>query len=233
MKKTYSLLLVLLLPLASTFGQEFLAGQSVGGSRVAGIISTTPIVLNESVEGTPYVNKEYLPAKISAAKGNTFMVRYNAMRDEFEVKGLNNTAYSLNRYRRDIIVEIVPLNKKYQVFGYMDENQNENFGYFVFISDSDKETVILKKERITFIGEKTAVTSYDTPRSARYKRWNDKFFIKIGDTKLVKELPGGKRAIAKMFPEHKDVVFNYMKANRIKTSREEDLIQLMNYINTL
>merc|ERR1711974_326299 len=83
-------------------------------------------------------------------------------------------------YRRDIVVEIVPLNKKYQVFGYMDENFNENFGYFVFLSESDKEAILLKKERITFIGEKRAVTSYDTPRSARYKRWSDKFFIKVG-----------------------------------------------------
>ncbi|MBR9846716.1 MAG: hypothetical protein GYB35_11725 [Algicola sp.] len=233
MKKTYSLLLVLLLPLISVSGQEFLAGQGVGGSRVAGIISTTPVVINESVEGTPYINKEYLPAKISAAKDNTFYVRYNALRDEFEVKGQNNTAYSLNRYRRDIVVEIVPLNKKYQVFGYMDENLNENFGYFVFLSDSEKEAVLLKKERITFIGEKRAVTSYDTPRSARYKRWNDKFFIKVGDEKLVKELPRGRRAIAKLFPKHRDVVFNYMKENKIKTSREEDLIQLMTFINTL
>merc|ERR1711974_62990 len=197
-------LLVLLFPLITVSAQEVLAGQAVGGTRVAGIISTTPIVLNESVEGSPYVNKEYLPAKISAAKGNTFYVRYNALRDEFEVKGQNNTAY-LNRYRRDIVVEIVPLNKKYQVFGYMDENFNENFGYFVFLSESDKEAILLKKERITFIGEKRAVTSYDTPRSARYKRWNDKFFIKIGDSKLVKELPRGKRAIAKLFPKQKDV----------------------------
>lgn len=233
MKKTYSLLLVILLPLISISGQEVLAGQAVGGSRVAGIISTTPIVLNESVEGSPYINEEYLPAKISAAEGNTFYVRYNALRDEFEVKGQNNTAYALNRYRRDIVVEVVPLNKKYQVFGYMDENLNENFGYFVFLSDSEKDAVILKKERITFIGEKLAVTSYDTPRSARYKRWSDKFYIKTKDSKLVKELPRGKRAIAKLFPKQKDVIFNYMKENKIKTSREEDLVQLMTYINSL
>ncbi|WP_033957673.1 hypothetical protein [Psychroserpens jangbogonensis] len=233
MKKTYFLLLALLLPIISISAQEFIAGQGVGGSRASGIISTTPIVLNESVEGTPYVNKTYLPAKISAAQDNTFYVRYNALRDEFEVRGENNTAYSLNRYRRDIVVEIVTSKKKYQVFGYMDENQNENFGYFVYLSDSNSNAVLLKKERITFIGEKRAVTSYDTPRSARYKRWDDKFFIKIGDDKIVKELPRGKKAIAKLFPDHKDDVFAYLKENKIKTSREADLTQLMNYINSL
>ncbi|WCO02060.1 hypothetical protein [Psychroserpens ponticola] len=233
MKKTYLLLLVVLLPIISVSGQEFLAGQSVGGSRVSGIISTTPIVLNESVDGSPYTNKEYLPAKISAAEGSTFFVRYNAMRDEFEVKGQNNKAYSLNRYRRDIVVEIVPLKKKYQVFGYFDEKQNENFGYFVYLSDSNASTVLLKKERITFIGEKRAVTSYDTPRSARYKRWDDKFFMKLGEDKIVKELPRGKKAISKLFPEHKTAVFTFLKENKIKTSREEDLVQLMNYVNSL
>lgn len=232
MKKTY-VLLAFLLPLISISSQEVLGGQAIGGTRVAGLISTTPVVLNESVEGTPYINKEYLPAKISAAEDNTFYVRYNALRDEFEVRGENNTAYSLNRYRRDIVVEILPSHKMYQVFGYLDDNQNENFGYFVYLSDSKERAVLLKKEKITFIDEKRAVTSYDTPRSARYKRWDDKFFIKIGDDKLVKELPRGKKAIARLFPDHKKIIVSFLKENRIKTSRQEDLVVLLEYINTL
>jgi len=232
MKKTNLLLILLLLPLISISGQEIIAGQ-LGGTRNAGLISTSPIVLNEHVEGTPYINEKYLPASVSASEGDVFYVRYNAMRDEFEVKGANNTAYSLNRYRRDIVVEILPLRKQYQVFGYYDENKNENFGYFVYLSDTNAEAVLLKKERITFIGEKRAVTSYDSHRSARYKRWTDQFFIKIGDDRIVKEFPRRKKAIAKLFPEHKDKVFQYLKENKIKTSREADLVQLMTYINSL
>ena len=98
--------------------------------------------MNENVDGTPYVNEEYLPAKISASEDNTFYVRYNAMRDEFEVKGANNQAYSLNRYRRDIVVEIIPLEKKYQVFGFLDDDENENFGYFVYLTDGNQKNVL-------------------------------------------------------------------------------------------
>lgn len=232
MKKIYLISALFLLPIISIYGQEILAGQ-LGGTRNAGLISTTPIVLNEYVEGSPYINEKYLPASVSASEGDVFYVRYNAMRDEFEVKGANNAAYSLNRYRRDIVVEILPLRKQYQVFGYYDENRNENFGYFVYLSNSNANAVLLKKERITFIGEKRAVTSYDTPRSARYKRWEDKFFIKIGEDKIVKEFPRGKKAVAKLFPEHKDEVFQYLKENKIKTSREEGLVQLMTYVNSL
>ncbi|NRA93627.1 MAG: hypothetical protein HRU26_13270 [Psychroserpens sp.] len=200
---------------------------------VDGIISTTPVTLNENVDGTPYVNEEYLPAKISASEDNTFYVRYNAMRDEFEVKGANNQAYSLNRYRRDIVVEIIPLEKKYQVFGFLDDDENENFGYFVYLTDGNQKNVLFKKEKVTFINEKFAYTSYDTARPARYKRWDDKFFIRVNDERLLQEIPYSKKSFAKLFPDHTSDILDFMKSNKLKLRKEEDLKQILNYINTL
>ncbi|WCO02061.1 hypothetical protein [Psychroserpens ponticola] len=234
MKTSHILFIALLFPVISAFPQqELIGGQAIGGSRVNLLIDVTPVVLNESVEGSPYINEKYLPATISASEGDVFYVRYNALNDIFEVKGDKNKAYSLNRYRRDIVIEMLNLNKTYQVLGYYDDEKNENFGYFLYLSNPNPKTILFKKEKITFIDEQKASTGYDSSKPAKYKRLNDKFFIKLEDEKILSELPSNKKAIAKLFPNHQDKVLKFIKENRIKTSKEDDLVQLINYINTL
>lgn len=234
MKNLNTLIIVLLLPFISAFSQqELIGGQSIGGNRVNLLIDVSPVVTNESVEGSPYINEKYLPATISASEGDIFYVRYNALKDEFEVKGDNNKAYALNRYRRDLIIEILPLKKTYQVFGYYDDNQNENFGYFSYLNGLNSKITLFKKEKITFVDEQIASTSYGTNRPAKFKRWDDEFYIKLKGEKILSELPGNKKSISKLFPKHQADVLKYIKKNRIKTSKEEDLVQLINYINTL
>ena len=152
MKTSHLFILIFILPIISVFPQqELIGGQAIGGNRFNLLIDVTPVVTNEFVEGSPYINEKFLPAAISASEGDVFYVRYNAVNDEFEVKGEHNKAYALNRYRRDIVIEILPLKKTYQVVGYYDDNQNENFGYFLYASDPNAETVLLKKEKIIVI----------------------------------------------------------------------------------
>ena len=234
MKTLQILFIAMILPSVSAFPQqELIGGQAIGGNRVNLLIDVSPVVVNETVEGSPYINEKFLPATISASEGDVFYVRYNAMSDEFEVKGDNNKAYALNRYRRDIVVEILPLKKTYQVIGFYDDEKNENFGYFLYLSNPNAETVLYKKEKIIFIDEQKASTGYDTNDPAKYKRVNDKFFVKLEGGKILSELPTKRKDLVKLFPEHEDNISKYIKENRIKTSKEEDLVQLINYINTL
>lgn len=232
MKKIELLLVVTLFAFGVAYSQELMDGQLNGGNRVTGLISTTPVVLNDDIEGTPYINSDFLPARISASADDVFYVRYNAISDEFEVKGENNKAYALNKYRRDIVVELVGLKKTYQVFGYFDENENENFGYFVILNNQESQVKLLKKERIFFIDEKVATTSYDTPKRASYKRANDDFYVKISDNNAI-ELPSSKKDIAKLFPKNNDKILSFIKENKLKTKKEDALIKLFNFINQM
>ncbi len=232
MRKIYLTAITLLLTVISSFGQGILPGQ-LGGTRNSGLISTSPVIINEYVNGSPYVNEKYLPAAISASEDDVFYVRYNALRDQFEVKGEFGKAYYLNRYRRDLVIEILPLAKSYKVFGFLDEDKNENFGYFVFLTNQNAKHVLFKKEKISFISERIGVTSYDTGRPARYKRWNDKFFIKLDGEKLLTELPKNKKGLAKLFPGKEAQILSYMKENKLRMGKEEHLKQVINYINLL
>ncbi|GFZ90225.1 hypothetical protein GCM10011531_22260 [Aquaticitalea lipolytica] len=216
----------------SSGAQELISGQLSGGSASGGLISTTPVVENSQIEGSPYVNEEFLPAKISASEDNIFYVRYNALKDEFEVKGANNVAYALNKYRRDIVVELISNNKTYQVYGYLDKNENENFGYFVNLSNPNSNIKLLKKENITFVKEKVAVTSYDSSQPARYKRGSDAYYVKINDNNAVL-LSTNKKDVSKLFPGNEKKVLDFIKKEKLKLKKEDDMNKLIQFTNTL
>ena len=231
MNKTNLIYAFACLTLSFSYGQSIMEG-GLSGTRNSGLFSTTPVVLNASVEGTPYINEDFLPATISASQDDVFYVRYNAVADEFEVKGENNKAYALNRYRRDIVVQLVAFKKTYQVFGYLDANGNENFGYFVILNDTDANVKLLKKEKVFFQNEKVATTSYDTAKPASYKRASDEYYIKIGTDNAVK-VRNKTKDIAKLFPKNERKILDFAKAKKLKLKKDEDLNTLMVFINGL
>ncbi|MEY8849835.1 hypothetical protein AB9K26_13535 [Psychroserpens sp. XS_ASV72] len=234
MKLKHYLALALLLSLSPLFSQQKVVTSQNNRGDNSLLLSTSPITINENIEGTPYVNEEFLPAKISASEGEIFFVRYNAATDQFEVKSdKNGSAFYLDKYRRDIQIKITPLDKTYQIFGYLDEDLNEQYSYFIYLTDADKETIVFKREKVSFIGEKIAVTTYDKAQPAHYKRWNDSYYIKTKDGILLIEVPTNKKDFSKLFPEHQKEILGYIKDNKLKPKREEDLIQIVDYINTL
>ncbi|MDU8886617.1 hypothetical protein RXV94_10635 [Yeosuana sp. MJ-SS3] len=234
MKNTYVFLIITLLFSSSLNAQELtvIGGHGSGNSGSGQLLSTTPVVLNDRVDGTPYINEKFAPAVISASENNIFYVRYNAVNDEIEVKGERNSAYALNKYRRDITIQLIAQKKTYQNFMYVDSDNNQTFGYFVHLSNPEANIKLLKKEVVKFFDEKVQVTGYDTPQDAKYKRLADKYFIKKGKENAI-VIPNSKKEFAKLFPDHEKEVLAYLKSEKIKLKKEESLTQLFGYLNSL
>jgi len=197
-----------------------------------GIISESPLASNNNYEGSPYINREFEPAKISVLEDIVCYVRYNAVNEEIEVQGTNEKAYALNKYRKDIKVEFISPKKIYQNFIYLNENGEKSFAYFVHISNSNSNIKLLKKENIKFFKERVAITTYDTPKPAKFERLEDKYFIKINDQNVIL-LPKNKKKLAELFPDHEKEVLSFIKKERLKLNKEEDLTKLFNFLNQL
>lgn len=234
MKNTYLFLSITLLFSFSVNAQELtvIGGHGSGNSGSGQLLSTTPVVLNDHVDGSPYISEKFSPAIISASENNIFYVRYNAVRDEIEVKGDNNSAYSLNKYRRDITIQLLAQKKTYQNFMYVDSDNTQTFGYFVHVSDPKANIKLLKKEIVKFFDETIQVTGYDTPQDAKFKRLADKYFIKKGNENAI-VIPSSKKEFAKLFPNHQKEVLAYLKSEKIKLKKEENLSRLFDYLNSL
>ena len=123
-------------------------------------------------------------------------------------------------------------NKTYEAIDYVNVEGKTSRGYFVHVNNANSKYQLLIKETIQFVDRKPAKTSYDKTKQAEFKRLEDRYFITNGNEAAV-EFPKKKKDFPKVFPDkHKDIL-SFMKKNKIKTSKDEDLVELINYINTL
>ncbi|MDX1278696.1 hypothetical protein [Oceanihabitans sediminis] len=233
MLRIFGLFILLISPSLVTSQSMLIdTGGDVAG-RGAGLIETSPVIINETYKGTPYLNEDYSVISINKIEGETFSARFNAAADAMEILVKDGKAYNLSR---DTNLEVTFLisNKKYRVFYYKNENNSNRNGYFVVLNDDDIK--LLKKEIIKFHDEKLATNSYDSARPAEFKREKDKYYFLLKDQIYVTEVPKRKKDLVyalNLDSEKKDKVEKFMKKNRIKTNKEEGLIELFNYINTL
>lgn len=187
---------------------------------------------DKSIKGSPYTSDGFLPAKLTIKnEDKIFSIRYNAYIDEMEVQLADKSISAVNMDLDSVRITFLDDNKTYQVVNYSSENEVKK-GYFVNVNDYDSKIRLLSKESKRFVERKTASTSYEKTRPAHFSTLNTEFYIAIKDN-TAQELPKRKKDIAKLIPEHSKDILSYIKTNKIKTSREEDLIKLVNYMSTL
>lgn len=189
---------------------------------------------DNTVTGTPYIENEFMPGKISVDKeGKIYSLRYNAFNDVIELKKAGSDIEALNRDLVNVTITFNNSKKSYRAYNYIDaKTNNGKRGYFVVASNENDKKPLLVKERIVFVEKQKAKSSYAKSKPAQYKRKDDVYYT-LTDKGIAVELPTNKKDIAQIFPEHSEAILNYIKSNKLKTSKKDDLIKLMAYINTL
>lgn len=177
--------------------------------------------------GSQYIDETFLSAKISVIGDQVVDVRYNVVRDEMEFKR-DEMVYQM--YKTDsLTVSFVKENKIYKVFDYTLKGK----GYKGFlISNSTNEKVnFLMKEVIRLVPFKSAVNSYSQDVPAHYKKDGNIYLLKIKSE--IVEMPNSKKNLVKLFPNHSTKIEEFLKANKTDFNKEESLLVLVNFLNTL
>jgi len=218
----------------SANAQELIGHDNQLGNNGLMISTTAKKRTNVNIEGTPFINESFLPIKLTSFEDRNLQARYNGYNGDMEVLDVSQgTVFVLNKNMSDYEVTFIGLDKTYSIFNYIDEDGYISKDFFIKLSTNNNVS-LLKKESVHYIGERIAVSTYDKARDARYKRANDEYYILFtGEDQNAQLLPRRKKDIAKLIPEHSKDILSYIKTNKIKTSREEDLIKLVNYMSTL
>lgn len=231
---------ILILPLLALFCFNFSTAQeeyvgdinqigSTGGSLM---LSTAKPRTNVNVEGTPYVTENYFPVKLTSFEDRNFQARYNGYNGDMEVLDVDKgSVFVLNKNFNNYEVDFVGQNKIYKVFKYVGQNEVLSNDFFVVLT-SNNNLKLLKKENVKFYGERVSTSTYDRPRKANYKRGNDEYYIVIGDTNA-QPFSTSKKDIANQFSSSSKEILKFIKENKLNTSKDEDLIKVINYISTL
>ncbi len=189
---------------------------------------------DKSIKGNPYLNETFSSARISADSSKLFNIRYNLVSDEMEMEmGKDKTGIiAINKSIPGISITFVKSGLTYQVFDYLNNNGSFKNGYFVNLTNPNDEVKLLLKESKVFIDSKPTKSGYQPSTPASFKKKDDKYFIKLSDSHAF-ELKKNKKKIANLFPKYESNILSFIKKNKIKVTKKEDLEKLFNFINTL
>ncbi|SDR67191.1 hypothetical protein SAMN04515667_0186 [Formosa sp. Hel1_31_208] len=183
-------------------------------------------------KGSPYLVEDFSPAKISIGNNMIYNVRYNAFNDEFEVKIDEDNIQSLNKDVDKLTITMINGNETFGAINYTDEKTGLNRGYFLFLTPENNTSKLYIKKAKKYIEAKPAVTGYDKDKPAEFRNVNDTYFISVNNGYAM-ELPRKKKELANLVPGKSKEILNFIKTNKIKTSNQQDLIKLVNFMNTL
>lgn len=181
----------------------------------------------EKVDGSPYLNDNFVTGIVysNAEKYSGISMRYNIYDDNIEFKQNNQL----------LILDAQPKIKKVDFDGHMFVIDNYEYkgktrlGFFGLL-DSGK--VVLLSRKVVTYKEQQAPKALETgPTPAKYTRLPDVYFYKIGNGDPVK-VDNIKKMIAG-FPDKQTELTEFAKKEKISAKKEDELIKLVKYYNSL
>lgn len=223
-------------------------GQVVGSSNIGFIRgnhlpdsflnSKNKSIEYKDIEGSPYVNNNLghennLPIGKIHDRNNTYIntvfVRYNAFTDNMEVSLIDDGVNYYILKKETNFLYIILKDKKYRAYQYNDNN-NLKFGYFIILNgDDNKKCFLLKKEKVVYEEKKESTNSFLTSTPPRFRRLKDELFIKIENE--IFKIPKKNKHFFSYFKENRKFIEDFIIKNKLKVSKQKDLISVVKYYN--
>jgi len=199
-------------------------------------ISSRAITINaneRNFSGSAYENKDFASGyvfKNGKTLASNVALRYNAKRDEVEVKSsLNSTNESARVLVKNDDIYIKILNK---VFVYSPVKEGiDRAGYFMVIHEGANYS-LYKKLTKKFIEGREAINSItrDTPPAFQDK---EVYYLVNKTDGSFTVFPKSRKGKLKIFAGNKKEIKNFVKENRLNVNKDYDLAKLVKYYDTL
>lgn len=187
-------------------------------------------VYKSNVDGTPYYDESFNSATITPIN-KVFMVRFNVALDVMEVIQETDTLF-MNKNNRSYIIKLNKGNITYKILEYVESENEDKLGYYIQLT-TGKKVKLYRKDRKKFVEVKRTAYGSINGTSAKYKEQKSEFYIEYGDNGTAVKLPRKKKSVIKLFASKQKEIKAFIKENKIKVTKEKDLIKLINYANSL
>jgi len=182
----------------------------------------------EYIKGSPYTNETFEVVTIKRFNNAIYSARYDANLGEMQIKRDNDTIVLNNSENFEITFALS--RKVYKTHSYTNKDGSLKRGFLVVLREADS-LAVLKEEVIKFYEEKPATGGYDKAKPAEFRKLSDVYYIRLDDK--VSLLPQKRKDFLKLFPEHSNKLKVFIKKNKISLKKDDDLITLFKYIETL
>lgn len=180
-----------------------------------------------NIAGSQYVDSNFITSQVKGYSGITPQIRYNAYKDEMEFVEGGKTYY----VTKNDSLEIKLATKSYKYIEYPIEKGEEK-GFLIALTSGDKAKFTLyKKEKVILVPEYDSGSGYRDPVPAHFKLDEDKFYL--GQSDKVVFMPKKEKEILALIPDKGVDIKKFIKDNKTSFKKEEDLVKLINFLNTL
>jgi hypothetical protein len=183
-----------------------------------------------SIEGSPYYNEEFISGNIyylDKIYGN-YPMRYNAFSDEVEIQRAGSNKMESVYKSMSLSCDIE--SEKFVYAKYINQKGEAQEGYLIRLNSSQKYILYEKKSKIYKEGKKAATSmhpSYPPKFEDKYE-----YFLSTDNGFPVYFKPS-KKELAELFGQEKaSNIKNFIKQNKIKLTNKEDLMKLIEYLNS-
>ena len=228
MKKSHLVVVLLLLSYSTLFSQK---GNSINNaiSDISDVFRYQKNMEYEDYNGSPYLNHPFSLGTINNTNENkiySFQLRYNVYEDKMEIQKEDKSIVNL---AKENYFDVLILGEKFILTTY-EINGAKNVGYLELLFDKNN-LILYKKHTRTLISAKKAKSSYEEDKPAKFVT-SESFYFKSKNNNTIL-LPKKKKDFLKSFNNKSTEIASYMKKNKLKNSKKEDLIKILTYYSTL
>ena len=198
----------------------------------AAITRNQAVVYGPNTVGTPYTRTAFTTAQI-APLNKVYLVRYNALTDEMEVKGNTKEDVLVISKKKSYIINQHENNVTYRVLEKVDSEIENDLGYYITVEDNANISLYRKECKRLIKREKPTYGSVASTITTEFKKMRCEFYIEKAHNGHAIKVPKRKKEFLALFPEKTAEIKAFMKENRIKLNKEKSLKKLIKYINTI
>lgn len=181
---------------------------------------------SQRITGSPFLEEKYLPSEISNVE-NVFLTRYNAYADEIEIS-YDDAVFVIPKEERYNSIWNKKLDYKFELLRFLTDKNETKFGYLINLF-SQGNVAVYKREEIALLPGREATNSYSLPIPPSYSVRNPEYYLKMDESKII-PFPKNKKGLLAVYPNKKEAISTYLKANKISFKKEQDMIELTRFL---
>ena len=187
-----------------------------------------PGLTENNIEGSPYDSKEFREGYLVTVTNQKYVglfLRYNIFNDRIEYRDEAGNPMAIAY--PEAINHVVIGSAKYIYSPYA--VQKKVVKGFFRVAEEGRASLFIRKN----IGfqEAQPAAAYKDPEPPKFLKKPDDFYIRIEPSEA--KLISNKSDLPLAFPDKNDQIDEFIKKNKIKANREEDLAKLVRFYNSL
>lgn len=184
-------------------------------------------IAEENIDGSPYLNDDFINGTIYTTSKVQYVdipLRFNIFNDAIEFRTNDDKVMAMATPE---IIERVTFGEYEMVYAPYAVQKKMKRGFFKVILNGN---ISLYARPEILYQQPEEPGAYKEAKPARFVSKPDSYFLRNGLNEAIKV--DKKNEVIDFFPEHKNEVAAFIKKNKIKTNKEADLKELVEYYNS-